>query len=446
MYEIVIDGLQSLLSTNRSHQSDNNVSCTHKYIELWGDRFMCTDCSPAKEITATEFPEKFEYETLLKNILGEHNVSGESVNRGIKIGFLVELCNTFNLRNLSTRQVRRNIVVPMTSSTRCRFVDLPTLRGTEIVGQATTFISHSWFATFGDLVDAISEGADYERIVWIDIFAVRQWPCSKSDLDFERVIRRCNSLLVVIPFCREILGRECQQLGLSPMTRQQIPFFRTWCLYELYFAATTHGVAIVIKLGKPPAAFNLRYITHNPSERMLTILSHIIDIDSASATNPSDKADLFRRVNSNFEGGTRGLNTKVQSILLSSAFIYDSSDAILHCAACGDIAAKESVIASPSTYIHFIAASGYVNLLQETLSRWFGIVDVVNLGHRNLGTPLMAAIRFGNLPCALILLENGADVTLRIDGSWGGRNALQIARDYGYELEILEFVQLLENT
>lgn len=227
------------------------------------------------------------------------------MNRGIKIGFLVELCNAFNLRNLTTRQVRRNIVVPMTSETRCRFVNLRALQGTDVVGRATTFISHSWFATFGDLVDAIKEGADYERYVWIDIFAVRQWPCSKSDLDFETVIRQCNSLLVVIPFCRELLRLECHQL--TQMTRQQIPFFRIWCLYELYFAAITHGVAIVIKLGPPPASFNLQ---NNPFEKILTRLSRSIDIHSASATNPSDKADLFRRVNSNFDNGTRGLNRR----------------------------------------------------------------------------------------------------------------------------------------
>lgn len=77
MYDSVIRELEILLRTSRSHQPANNVPCSHKYIELWGDRFMCTDCYPAKEITAIEFPEKFEYETLLKNILGENNVSGE---------------------------------------------------------------------------------------------------------------------------------------------------------------------------------------------------------------------------------------------------------------------------------------------------------------------------------------------------------------------------------
>ena len=59
---------------------------------------------------------------------------------------------------------------------RCRFVDLPEVRAKGCVGEADTFGSHCWGATWGHLVASLADQADPNRRVWIDIFAVRQWP------------------------------------------------------------------------------------------------------------------------------------------------------------------------------------------------------------------------------------------------------------------------------
>ena len=58
-------------------------------------------------------------------------------------------------------------------------------------------MSHCWGANFGDLIGAACHGARKDRVVWIDIFAVRQWPGNVADLDFRGVIERCNAILVV---------------------------------------------------------------------------------------------------------------------------------------------------------------------------------------------------------------------------------------------------------
>ena len=49
---------------------------------------------------------------------------------------------------------------------------------------ATVFMSHCWGAVWGDVVLAACHGARFGRVVWIDLFAVRQWPGNKADLDF----------------------------------------------------------------------------------------------------------------------------------------------------------------------------------------------------------------------------------------------------------------------
>lgn len=45
-------------------------------------------------------------------------------------------------------------------------------------------------------MSAVSDGADGARRVWIDIFAVRQWPGNVADLAFEGVVSRIPSFLL----------------------------------------------------------------------------------------------------------------------------------------------------------------------------------------------------------------------------------------------------------
>ena len=41
-------------------------------------------------------------------------------------------------------------------------------------------------------------GARKDRIVWIDIFAVRQWPGNVADLDFRSVLGKCKATIVSV--------------------------------------------------------------------------------------------------------------------------------------------------------------------------------------------------------------------------------------------------------
>ena len=162
--------------------------CLHIYCEMWGEILIYIDCRPAMEVTELNCPNVYHKEMEKKSELGATDFSSpeDSVSRGVTLQFLVDLCcNEYNLLNVSTRKVRREYVIPMTSEKRCRFVDLPVMRRRGIVGVSSTFISHYWDAKFGDLVAAACDGAiEYSRRVWVDVFAVRQWPSTKDDLNF----------------------------------------------------------------------------------------------------------------------------------------------------------------------------------------------------------------------------------------------------------------------
>ena len=79
---------------------------------------------------------------------------------------------------------------------RCRFADLPWVQ--PFTGPASVFMSHCWGGRWGDLVAAACAGAEPGRKLWIDIFAVLQWPGNFADLDFRAVICRCRAFIVAV--------------------------------------------------------------------------------------------------------------------------------------------------------------------------------------------------------------------------------------------------------
>lgn len=126
---------------------------------------------------------------------------------------------------MKTWEVNLKLIFPATSATRCRYIDLlppayisgskgsssinsfqsiNTIRSTistnsiissyddqgfSVVEQADTFVCHCWGSRWGDLVTAVADGgADRRRRVWIDVFAVRQWPSNSPDLNYRSTI------------------------------------------------------------------------------------------------------------------------------------------------------------------------------------------------------------------------------------------------------------------
>ena len=85
-----------------------------------------------------------------------------------------------------------------TQSTRRRYIDIlqPGSRP-----RANVFVSHSWHDRFISLVRAIELlSKDHPNgknmVVWLDIFAVRQWPGNDADIEFRNVVKDTDTFFL----------------------------------------------------------------------------------------------------------------------------------------------------------------------------------------------------------------------------------------------------------
>ena len=417
--------MKNLMNLHASEQPkysthSEDAPCDHLFLELWGNDFVCYDCATRKSSPKFTNDEVCQKEHEWRFRLGDNDDSlpVDGIDRGVSIQFLVDFCNAFNLWKVTTRNVRRHYILPMTSNLRCRFVDIPDVKNSGVVGKAVTFVSHSWGANFGDLVAALSDGADLTRIVWLDIFAVRQWPTSKPDHDFEAVIRQCSSFLVLCPSLSEVEKATKRQLlshQIPSEMQSQIPFFRLWCLWEIFSAAKSEGVNIVMKGGSCEAVNSPDSLTttyrFQSNERMLRNILATVDANDATATNPFDRLRMLSQIDS-LEGGLIGFNAVIRGAMTGAEATCSSP--VLQCAACGDAAAVETVLRAPERFVHSVASGGFSALLEAMLD---ARPDLIECKRVNGSTALMYAATGGRKACLQVLLKRGANVNVgRKDG------------------------------
>ena len=342
---------------------------------------------------------------------------------GIAIRFLVDFCNRYDLWNLSTRDVYLYFVKPMTSGLRCSFVHLPFLQESENVGQAATFISHAWGSKFGDLVAAVSDGADYNRKVWIDVFARSHWSSLKVDSEIlatAAVIRQCTSFVLVCSSYPEIV--EMNELdvlhrnrsAVSEVLLNKVSLFRKWCLYELRLAMMTPGISIILKGGSFRLNDDERIAPQShcfiTNRKLLWVAQFFVDFQKASDTNPVDSTQLTSAVSA-LPGGINGLNSAVQGFVCGS---YCSSGyPKVQCAACGDSDAIAEVIRYKRKYIHAIAGCGYHLLLERVVSHCKEDAEsLVNCRDASDMTPLLWSAQGGHITCLQYLIAQSCDLTV----------------------------------
>ena len=91
---------------------------------------------------------------------------------GVHIEWLLGFTEAHDCWDWPTWRVQRDIIKPATEARgRCRYAQLDEVA--PHTGPATVFMSHCWGAAWGSLVMAACAGARRDRIVWIDVFAVR---------------------------------------------------------------------------------------------------------------------------------------------------------------------------------------------------------------------------------------------------------------------------------
>lgn len=132
-------------------------SCLHPYVENWDGVYHCCDCK-----VALHEPNRVAYESEQENKVKNEdlqafgsdpieciqNAAISSHLRGVQIGWLVQWTKERDCWDIPTWKVRRKFILPETEDYRCRYVELPHLKGTETVGPAATFVSHCWGANW----------------------------------------------------------------------------------------------------------------------------------------------------------------------------------------------------------------------------------------------------------------------------------------------------------
>jgi hypothetical protein len=113
---------------------------------------------------------------------------------GVTVDWLLAFTFDHDCWERPTWWVNRHIIKEATRNSRCRYMHLPEMK--KYARKAKVFASHCWGSKFGDVVMALAHGARADRTVWVDLFAVRQWPGNVGDLRFRDVIGKCDAMIV----------------------------------------------------------------------------------------------------------------------------------------------------------------------------------------------------------------------------------------------------------
>jgi uncharacterized protein len=398
------------------------IRCCHPFVKKMSGNYKCMDCQ-SSDVLASDSARAEQITAEMNTCAAEQDIRsrrpgmspGElSSCRGVPIGWLRDWTTRHNCYHMTTANVVRLFIIPATAETRCRYIELPELQAADIAGPAHTFVSHCWGACWGDLVAAAADGgADPNRRVWIDVFAVRQWPCDVPDLDFAGTIAHCPSFLLVCSSLPEVLSMSDEDIvarnvgALSAATRHKIAFCRVWCLVEVNAAVTRaeqDEVPIVMKAGSHRYVQDSGHVEFISNVEMLRSMLQMIDIRYADATVAEDRMRILQGVEGQ-EGGFDRLNSKVRGAIAGGiACSYNPSIA---CAACGDREALALTMHAQLSVV-YAAGAGFTMLLRKLLEA--GANPNETDSDASSRSALMAAAAGGHTSCVEELLRRGVHV------------------------------------
>ena len=305
----------------------SSPACLHWRKSAWKPN-KCSDCRATLDQKRLDdekkFAEKLQEEDRIKSLVQQHNHRIHAL--GIRVDALLAFAFAHNCWDWTTKRVVRDIIVPATRETRCRYGDLS--ETSKYFGEATVFASHCWGAIFGELVGSVCHGARKDRFVWIDIFAVRQWPGNRDDLDFRHILERCEAMIVSVSPVVDLMKlnrfgpvfkAEEQAAFLSSeegiAATEILAFFRLWCIVEIS-AAVNMKKPIIIKIGQIIQKNRgiYEYKTGNGEEWMLDNIEDMIDIEASKCANQADyDREMFLVYQMN--GGANHVNTMVKGVI-----------------------------------------------------------------------------------------------------------------------------------
>ena len=370
-------------------------TCHHWRCSAWNLE-KCSDCGAKLEQKRLDaerlFAEKLQQEDRMKTKQRPHNDRIHAL--GIRVDALLAFTYAHDCWDWTTKRVVRDIIVPATRETRCRYGDLS--ETSCFFGKATVFASHTWGARFGDLVGAVCHGARKDRIVWIDIFAVRQWPGNRNDLDFREVLKRCKSEIVCFSVVGSLgkdehwIGHDQNRIDTFLASQEgirdiaMIPTFRLWCIVEIA-AAVNMKIPLVVKSGQTLRRNDgtTYFFDTTGGMNMTSNLVHMIDAEKSTCANEEDFVREMNVVRS-MEGGVDGMNKIVQGVLSGSIISMKYNIIEIDAAICGEMESllmlqmnslsprfgKERMLAAQ--VFDSACSGGHVNVVRLLINKWIG--------------------------------------------------------------------------
>ncbi len=318
------------------------------------------------------------------------------------------------------------------------------------IGPATVFTSHCWGGRWGDLVAAVCAGADKRRVVWIDIFAVRQWPGNGADLDFRGVIQRSMATVVAVaPYIGTLTNQQFRNTAeiAAFMASDEfgeaakvLAFCRLWCLVEIY-STMDKCKGLVFRIAKFLSVGESRQVMlaggkEEHEERgvsswrsmmllMLGNCSFVIDVGNAACAVPADREremELIERETAD-KGGLNFVNKTVSSGVVAGGLSLKTNTPSLDNFVCGERDALRKLPASEvRSVLHVACAAGEVEFLGALHERLGGtVLRVLSEDYY----PLWIAAYNGHIDVVRWLLEIGAMDVNRADDN--GATPLYIA-------------------
>ncbi|KAK3278317.1 hypothetical protein CYMTET_13740 [Cymbomonas tetramitiformis] len=365
----------------------------------WALRANKRDTSPTRPVTPACLPPAEVVEV-------------EIWDRAVSVQWLVQFTVSHKCTEWPTWQVVRDIIRRHTSPAKCRYVELPSM--VPVTGPTDVFVSHSWGSTWGDLVAVIAHSLPLTCRVWLDVFAVLQWPESESGRVRDHDLKRISA---VIALSRGMLTAVCCSSKVEAMLSvpyaikkvlagaevapgermdRRVPFTRAWCLQEMYYAAV-HRTPVVVVAGRTESAGSLVYQqvpgTVFPSLEVLT------DASTATAADPMDLEKIAQAIGDCTAQVTAAAQGAVAAGLLAANF-----PVVRHATLTGDL---RDLCAKMAGYAANQRCSAGVAPLEAAAA--LGRVEVVRAiltmgGTEGLRDALVAAADAGQVGALQVLL------------------------------------------
>ena len=305
---------------------------------------------------------------------------------GISILALLAFAFAHNCFEWPVWQVVRDIIVPATRDLRCRYGDLPEV--SHLFSKANVFMSHCWGATFGDLIGAACVGGRMDRVVWIDIFAVRQWPGNVADLDFRGVIKRCTAMIVSVSPVEGLMtddGFGCARDDFmaskeGAAAKKILAFFRLWCVVEIA-AAVDNKKPIVVRGGKLTKRNN-KMVEYEVGKGISTMLGNLMFMIDTEKSECAVIADYNREIMAvrELDGGVEYVNKLMQDVVHGAVQAIESNIPEIDGALCGEyesllnmkifMLSNEEERSLAQKVLHIAVLGGREEIVHLLLKKW----------------------------------------------------------------------------